>query len=349
MIIVMSIVQGIGIIIGMFVLYLLIVALVPGLTVPEQHLEKAKQLTKEVEVKPSWSRKDVSFKVKGTSLSAWLYLPENLSAPAPCIIMGHGFGGTKDMGLEPYAVRYQEAGFAVLIFDYRHFGESGGEPRQLIWIPHQLEDWLAAIKYARGLAEIDPARIALWGTSLSGGHVIVIAAKDNQIACVSAQCPGLDGRASAKMAFKREGMGYALRMIMHGQRDIVRSWFGLSPHRIPIVGKPGSTACLTTSDAYESFGKLAPENFINETCARVLIRGDKYRPVKEAPNVRCPVLLQICDNDNLTPLSAAQETEDKLGKYAEVKHYPIGHFDIYFGDNLEKSVRDQLDFFKKHL
>jgi len=344
-----AILRVIGILVGLIVLELAIVALVPGFSVPRQRLGKAIDLSKEGGAPSSVSRKDVIFNVKGTSIRAWLYLPENVSAPVPCIIMGNGFGGTKDLILESYAIRYQQAGFAVLTFDYRHFGESEGEPRQLIWIPYQLEDWSAAIEYARGLKEIDPARIALWGTSMSGGHVIVTAAKDNQLACVSAQCPGLDGRASARMALKRAGIGYSLRMMMHGQRDLVRSWIGLSPHTMPIVGKPGSIACMTTPDAYEFFEKLAPDNFINEVCARIIIRGDKYRPVQHARNVRCPVLLQICVNDNITPLSAAEETEKGLEKYAEVKHYPIGHFDIYIGDTFEKSLGDQLDFFKKHL
>jgi len=347
--IIKRIVQGIGIIIGIIVIYLLIVGFAPGFSVPEQHLKNAKQLTRDTGTKPSWSKRDVSFKVQESSLHAWLYLPKNVSAPVPCIIMGHGFGGTKDMGLEPYAVRFIEAGFAVLIFDYRHFGESDGEPRQLIWIPHQLEDWAGAIKYVRGLKEIDPAKIALWGTSFSGGHVIVTAAKDKNVACVSAQCPGLDGHASGEMYLKREGIWHLLRMIMHGQRDMVRSWFGLSPHKIPLVGKPGSIAFMTTSDAYQNFGKLAPESFVNEACARILLRADGYRPVEHAKNVHCPVLLQICDNDSLLPKSAALETEKALGKYAEVKHYPIGHFDIYIGDNFEKAVSDQLEFFEKHL
>jgi len=347
--IVKRVLQGFGIIIGIIVVYLSIVTFFPGFKVPEQPLEKVKQLTKDVGTKPYWTRKEVSFEVKGTTLSAWLYLPKNLSAPVACIIMGHGFGGTKDMGLESYAMRYQKAGFAVLIFDYRHLGESGGEPRQLVWIPYQLEDWSAAIKYARGLKEIDPERIALWGTSMSGGHVIVTAAKDNQLACVVAQCPGLDGHASAEMFLKRVGIGYILRMIMHGQRDYFRSWFGLSPHKIPIVGKPGSIAFLTAPDAYDGFRKGAPDTFINEVCARILLRGDKYRPVKHAQNVRCPVLLQICEHDSIIPKSAAEETEKNLGKYVEAIYYPIGHFDIYIGDNFKKSVNDQLNFFKKHL
>lgn len=343
------ILQVIGILVGLIVLELAIVALVPGFSVPKQRLEKAIDLSKEADAPSSVSRKDVSFNVKGTSISAWLYLPENVSAPVACIIMGNGLGGTKDLILERYAIRYQPAGFAVLTFDYRHFGESEGEPRQLIWIPHQLEDYVAAIEYARGLKEVDPARIALWGTSMSGGHVIVTAVKDHTIACVSAQCPGLDGRASARMAFKREGIGYLLRMMVHGQRDLVRSWLGLSPHTMPIVGKPGGIAIMTTPDAYEFFEKLAPDTFINEACARIIIRGDKYRPVKHARNVRCPVLLQVCVHDNITPLSAAEETEKELGKYGEVKHYPIGHFDIYIGENFEKAMSDQLEFFKKHL
>ena len=341
----------VGILIGLFILELAIVAFIPGFSVPKQSLEKSKQPTKEKEVKPSRPRKDVSFKVKETSLSAWLYLPENLSAPVPCIIMGHGLGGTKAMGLDQYAVRFQDAGLAVLAFDYRHLGESEGEPRQLIWIPYQLQDYSGAIEYARSLKEIDPARIALWGTSLSGAHAIVIAAKDDKIACVCSQVPLLDGHVSALMAQKHKlvSFGHGLRMIMHGQRDFVRSWFGLSPHKIPIAGKPGTMAVLAVSEAYETLGKLAPDDFINEACARINIRIDKYRPVKKAAKVSCPVLLQICEKDIGTPKSLVEEAEKRLGKLAEVISYPIDHFDIYLGDNFEKAVSDQLDFFKKHL
>ena len=343
----MIVLQIIAIIIGIIVLYLLIVTFSPGFSVPEQRMGKAKQMTNEVYAKPPRLRKDVSFKVKGTSISAWLYVPEDLSAPVPCIIMGHGFGGTKDMIMESYALRYQEAGFAVLAFDYRHFGESEGEPRQLVLISYQLEDYAAAIEYARGLDEIDPARIALWGTSASGGYGIVIAAKDKNIACVVAQCPGLDHRASEQMFRKRLGIGHILRLFVHGQRDMMRSRLGLSPHKIPIVGKPGTMAFFPISDAYEGYRKLASKNFINEVCARVILRSHGFRPDKHIRNVRCPVLIQICDYDSLAPIRA--ETEKELRKYAEVKHYPIGHFDIYTGENFEKSVSDQIEFFKKHL
>ena len=251
------------------------------------------------------------------------------------------------MIMETYAIRYQEAGFALLAFDYRHFGESEGEPRQLILIPYQLEDYTAAIKYARGLKEIDPARIVLWGTSASGGYGMVIAAKDKNIACVCAQCLGLDPHASGEMFLKRLGIKHILLLFVHGQRDMMRFRLGLSLHKIPIVRKPGSIAFFTISDAYDSYSKLASENFINEICARVILRSHGFKPVEHLRNVQCPTPIQICDHDSLAPIST--EIAKELEKYAEVKHYPIGHFDIYTGDNFEKSVSGQLDFFKKQL
>jgi len=343
----MIILQVIGIIIGILALYLLIVTFAPGFTVPEQPLEKAKQPSEKAGAKLSQPRKDVTFQAKGTIISAWLYLPEDLSSPVPCIIMGHGFGGTKDMIMESYALRYQEAGFAVLAFDYRYFGESEGEPRQLILIPYQLEDYTAAIEYARSLKEIDPVRIALWGTSASGGYGIVLAAKDKNIACVCAQCPGLDPHASGEMFLKKLGIGHFLRLFVHGQRDMMRFRLGLSPHKIPIVGKPGSIAFFPILDAYEGYSKLASENFVNEICARVILRSHGFKPVEHLQNVQCPILIQICEHDSLAPIST--ETAKELEQYAEVKIYPIGHFDIYVGEDFEKAVNDQITFFKKHL
>jgi fermentation-respiration switch protein FrsA (DUF1100 family) len=345
---VITVLQIIGVVVGVFAFYLLVVALLPGFSVPKQPLEAAVP-SRPREAMPPGSRTDVSFQVNGTSLSAWLYLPDDLTAPVPCVVMGNGFGGTKDMLLESYALRFQKAGLAALVFDYRHFGDSEGEPRQLVWIPYQLQDYAAAVAYARGLEEINPTRIALWGTSASGGHVIVAAARDQSVACVVAQCPGLDGRAAALEGYRKVGVKNGLRLIVHGQRDLVRSWLGLSAHKIPIVGRSGSIACMPVDDAYEGYASIASQSFVNEVCARITIRGDKYRPVTKAKKVRCPVLLQVCENDELAPVSAAEETAEKLGDLAEVRRYPIGHFDIYIGANFERSVSDQLEFLLKHL
>ena len=98
----------------------------------------------------------------------------------PCVVLAHGFGGTVDSGLMPYAERFAAAGLDALAFDYRHFGASAGEPRQLVSVPRQLEDYAAAIAFARGLDGVDPDRIVVWGTSFSGGHVVEVAVADGR-------------------------------------------------------------------------------------------------------------------------------------------------------------------------
>lgn len=335
-----------GCVITLIVVYLGLIGFVLDLSAPPQPLDHG--ATDEETGSPA-PRRDVRFEVDGTGVSAWLYLPEDTSAPVPCIVMAHGFGGTKACGLDRYARRYRDAGHAVLAFDYRSFGDSEGEPRQLYWIPHQLEDWSAAVAYARGLDEIDASKIALWGSSASGGHVIVTAARDPEIACVTAQCAGLDPRAEARRMFSRLGVRRIARLVMHAQRDMARSRFGLSAHKIPIVGPPGSVAFFDLPDAYEGYAALTPRGFVNEVCARVVLRSSSYRPIESAKDVRCPVLLQICERDELASADVALATAERLGQWAEVKRYPIGHFDIYHGAHFETAVRDQLAFFTKHV
>jgi fermentation-respiration switch protein FrsA (DUF1100 family) len=340
---------GIACLAGAYILYMLIIAVVPGFKVPRQPLPKSKRSSRLPE--RTEARREISFPVEGVQVRGWLYLPEGRgSAPYPCIVMAHGLGATKAMGLDAYARRFQDAGIAVLAFDYRHLGDSGGEPRQLVWIPYQLADYAAAVGYARTLEEIDPARIALWGTSLSGGHAVVAAAKDGNIACVSAQVPLLDGEAGGVELLKRNGLGYALRMTFgHALRDLVRSWLGMSSHKIPLAGKRGSIAVMADDDAWGAFETLAPEAFVNEACARILIRLDKYRPVKYLEQTGCPVLLQFAGQDITNPPALIEDAGKRLGDRGRIIHYPIDHFDIYLGDNFEQAVEDQVAFFRNHL
>ena len=340
---------GIACLAGAYILYMLIIAVIPGFKVPRQPLPKHGKPVQRA--RRADTRGEVDFPVEGTQVRGWLYLPDGrVSAPYPCIVMAHGLGATRAMGLDAYARRFQDAGIAVLAFDYRHLGDSGGEPRQLVWIPYQLADYAAAVDYARALEQIDPARIALWGTSLSGGHAVVAAARDATIACVSAQVPLLDGEAGGVQLVKRNGLGYVLRMTFgHALRDLVRSWLGLSAHKIPLTGKGGSIAVMADDDAWGAFGALAPEEFVNEACARILIRMDKYKPLKYLGRVSCPVLLQFADQDITNPPALIADADRRLGDRGRIIHYPIDHFDIYLGDGFEQAVADQLSFFRKHL
>ncbi len=341
---------AIGALVGIVILYLIIVIFAPGFRVPEQPLPVTETAMREPRAEAPTSRTEVRFDVDRVSVSAWLYMPEDLSAPVPCVVMNQGFGGTKDIALEPYALHFQQAGLAALSYDYRHFGESEGEPRQLFSIPQQLEDCSAAVEYVRGLADIDPERIALWGTSAGGGYGLVLAAGDKRIACVSAQCSAFDSDEDGKAALEREGLGFFLRLFVHAQRDKGRSRFGLSPHRIPIVGRPGTTAMLTAPGALEGYARLAGAGFVNQVCARVLLTAHgSSNPIDHAKDVECPVLLQVCEEDTLVSMGSALRAAEMLGEQAILKRYPIGHFEIYTGEDFETAIRDQLEFLTRYL
>src|SRR5688500_3805959 len=110
----------------------------------------------------------VFFTSGGVTCAADLYQSDGASEPTACLVLGHGFSGTKGLA-RVYAEQFAAAGLAVLVFDYRHFGASGGEPRQIVDVGKQRADYHAAVHYARTLPRVDPARIAVWGTSFSGG------------------------------------------------------------------------------------------------------------------------------------------------------------------------------------
>jgi uncharacterized protein len=298
----------------------------------------------------SATRRDVAFSSGGVTCRAWLYEPlPRETAASPCIVMAHGLGGTRECALEPYAQAFAQAGFYVLLFDYRYIGASDGEPRQVVSIPRQLEDWNAAVAFARSLPEVDPHRIGLWGTSLSGGHVVTVAARDHGIAAVSAQCPMLDGHAAARMTRKGAGWGRVSRLAGCALLDIARSLIGLSPYYVPLVAPPGGLAAMATYDAYSGLTAIVPPGWRNETAARFFLALPLYRPVRYAGAVRCPTLLIACEKDTVTSPRAVTKAAARMGANARLIELPIGHFDVYLGDGFARTSQEQVAFFSRAL
>jgi len=120
-------------------------------------------------------RTDTYFISSGARCAAWFWEPEG-AGPCPAVLLCHGFGAIKEARLDAYGDRFAQAGFAVLAIDYRHFGGSEGEPRHFGSVRRQLEDIAAALAHLRAQPQVDPNRVALWGTSFGGGHVLVTAA-----------------------------------------------------------------------------------------------------------------------------------------------------------------------------
>jgi len=345
--IIKSVLIGFCVLIATVLLYLIVILFSPILSVPKQPIPKREKEDDSPKHPPA-SRQDVQFAVNGINISAWLYLPHDTSGTVPCIIMNHGFAGTKDFILEKYALRFIEEGYAVLTYDYRYFGESEGEPRQQFDVLSQLEDLRAGIAYARNRSEINPEKIVLWGTSASGGYGLAIAAEDTRIAAVMGQCAGLDHHADGKMYIDRVGYGHFLRLIVHAQRDKGRSRFGLSPHTIPAVGKPGTLAMHNAPGTFEGYAKIVngSNTFENEVCARLMLMAHGPDLLEVSKEVRCPVLLLVCEHDNLVAPDSHVKIAQTLGSKVIVKSYPIGHFDIYDGQYFEKAVNEKIAFLK---
>ena len=289
----------------------------------------------------------VSFNSGGVELVGYLYHAAGADGDAPCVVMGHGFSGTQDR-LFVGAERFAGAGFAVLTFDYRNFGESGGQPRQLVSIKGQLEDWRAAIRFARTLEGVDPERIALWGSSLGGGHVICVAAEDPRIAAVVAQIPfnGFPRRVEGRSPLDTLKLLWAMGI------DAARGILGLPPHYIPMVGKPGEVAVTTTPQAQEHIAALSGESghslWRNEVAPRGLIGMMRYRPGDEAQRLGMPVLVCVAERDLETPEERARQIAERAPR-GELRRYPVSHFDFYRDPVRQRVLADQIDFLRTHV
>ena len=154
-------------------------------------------------------RRDIEFNAEGVTLRGWLYRGEGASGRAPTIVMAHGFSAVKEMYLDAFAEVFAAAGLNALVFDNRNFGASDGEPRQEIDPWEQVRDYRHAITYATTLDEVDATRIGVWGSSYSGGHVLVVGAIDRRVKAVVAQVPLVSGSANVRRARARRTSGRA--------------------------------------------------------------------------------------------------------------------------------------------
>ncbi|MPY55936.1 alpha/beta hydrolase [Streptomyces spongiae] len=295
-------------------------------------------------------RLSVRIPVDGDELDAWWYAPRGVDAPAPCVVLAHGFGAIKEMRLGAYAERFAAAGLGALVFDYRHFGASGGRPRNLLDIGRQLADWKAAVAAARVRPEVDPDRVAVWGSSMSGGAVVLVAAADPRIAAVVSQAPLADGRA-ALFHMLRGSARHVMALGVAGVRDTVGALLGRGPHTLRAAGRPGDRdAVLTTPDAYESMIRLLPPEapYDNEVSARVILTLPFFRAVKAAPRLTCPLLVQVMDHDDITPPGPGAALA-AAARHGELLAYPGGHFDPYAGEGFDRVLPDQIAFLARVL
>jgi fermentation-respiration switch protein FrsA (DUF1100 family) len=292
------------------------------------------------------STEKTTFRSGSEECSAVVVKPEG-EGPFPCVVAAHGFGALKEGGPIRAVEYFAEHGYAGVAFDYRHWGESTGEPRELLDISLQHDDYRAAIEFARAMPDVDPEQIVLWGSSFSGGHIVEVAAGDPRVAAVISQAPHMNGIATL--------MGLppvsSLKMTAAGLQDQAQALLGREPHYIPIVSAPGNGGVMSVEGALEGFSAIYDDDFewSNRVAARIGLRVALYSPGRKASTLACPLLVLVCGEDEVTPpepaLKAAKEApKGEIAAYAGLKH-----FSIYRGEPFERAMADQLEFLDRTL
>lgn len=301
------------------------------------------QHTDEGPSKFEYSTVRMEFDSAGSRCVGTLYRPDRPATP-PVVVMANGFGADRTFGLPAYAERFAERGYAVFLFDYRHFGDSEGTPRRLVDFRKQVVDWQSAVAAVRRTNYLDTRRLVLWGFSLSGGHVLRVASEDRRIHAVIANVPMVDGKALVKS----KGLRYNLAAVTAGVRDRLGSFVG-RPHTIPIVGDPETLSALNESGARAGFMSLVPADAMweNELPARSLLSFPAYRPIEQLGDVTCPTLLVAGDRDAIIPADLVADAADELPDGTLVR-LPANHYDLFQGETFEQTLAHQFAFLDSH-
>jgi len=296
------------------------------------------------------TRRDIAFDAEGVTLRGWLYPAEGASGPAATVVMAHGFSAVKEMYLDSFAEVFAAAGLNALVFDNRNFGASDGEPRQEIDPWAQVRDYRHAITYAGTLPEVDPKRIGIWGSSYSGGHVLVVGAIDRRVKAVVAQVPLISGRANIRALVRADFIAGFRQMF---DADRLARFQGQPPAMVPVVDKdPLAASALPTPDSWEWFtqtGETRAPSWRNEVTLRTVEMLGEYEPGIYLPYISpTPLLLLVAEGDHLTPSEFAIAAFDEVHQPKELVILPGGHFDAYT-KGFDASSGPARDWFLRHL
>ncbi|MBP9118665.1 MAG: alpha/beta hydrolase [Methyloversatilis sp.] len=296
-------------------------------------------------------RTDIEFRNEdGITLRGWHYAPDSGSGPFPTIILAHGFSAVKEMYLDRFAEAFALAGMASIVFDHRNFGASGGEMRQEIDPWCQIRDYRDAITFAETLPQTDPSKIGIWGSSYSGGHVLVVGAIDRRVKAIVAQVPLISGHANARRLIRADFIAGFQKACEDDRRARAR---GEAPAMIPVIAQdPMDASALPTADSWDWFStthaKRAP-SWKNEVTLRSVEMFTEYEPGSYIPFISpTPLLMVVALGDHLTV------ADEALGAYERALHpkklvtLKGGHFDAYVTD-FASAAAPATAWFREHL
>jgi len=296
------------------------------------------------------ARRDIEFDAEGVTLRGWFYDADGASAAAPTVVMAHGFSAVKEMYLDRFAEAFAAAGLNALVFDNRNFGASDGEPRQEIDPVQQVRDYRHAITYATTLDEVDPTRIGAWGSSYSGGHVLVLGAIDRRVKAVVAQVPLVSGSANIAELVRVDFRAGFRQMF---DDDRAARYRGDPPAMVPVVAEdPLAPSALPTPDSWTWFtetGKTRAPSWKNEVTLRTVEMLGEYEPAAYIARISpTPLLMVVAREDHLTPAHLAIDAYERAREPKRLVILPGGHFDAYV-DGFAEASTPARDWFVEHL
>jgi fermentation-respiration switch protein FrsA (DUF1100 family) len=295
-------------------------------------------------------RKSVLFTSKGINCSAFLYVPDNLKSDkkSPAIVMAHGLSGVKEQALTSYAERFTAKGFITLVFDYRYFGDSEGEPRSQLFPLEMVEDYQNAISWISNQGEVDPQRIGIWGTSLSGGLVLYVGAFDKRVKAIVAQVPGVFNPVSRYVSNPTEWQKSGEFLM----QDRVERYKNGAVNYMKVVDQKGQRCVLPGEAAYKFFSSslaTAP-NWRNQLTVESLEKMREFDPVTSIGLISpIPILLIPAERDGLVSPESIRLVYDKIAGIKAITFLPITHFEIYHEPWLSKAADLALDWYGKYL
>ncbi|WP_213878942.1 alpha/beta hydrolase [Pseudomonas sp. dw_358] len=296
-------------------------------------------------------RSDIRFKTTdGLTLAGWLYRPADATAALPAIVMAHGFTAVKEQYLDRYAEVFAENGFAVLVYDNRNFGASEGQPRQEADPALQVRDYRDAITYVCGLDGIDGARIGVWGSSYSGGHVLQVAAFDRRVKCVSSQVPAISGSADVRMAVRPDLMPGLIEAF---EADRTARYAGEPALLMEVVAEdPKADCALPGQDCFDFFtqshARVAPA-WRNEVTLKSIELLNEYEPGYAIDRISpTPLQMIVALKDTVTVPDAALKAYEQALQPKHLVLLDCGHFDPYLSQ-FQASSSAAVEWFKRHL
>ena len=259
--------------------------------------------------------------IQDDQIQADIYTPTDTAKAT--IIMAHGLGGEKQVGLAEFAEYYQQLGYQVCVFDHRGFGKSTGKVKNLVAKNSQLNDWKAVIEYLRTNLKLNEAQLILWGYSFSGAHALTLASTHKYKAIITT-FPHVDGLASLGLYPKK----YLLASTWNAIQDLAYAPFG-KVKTMPVVAQD-RFAILAGEDCYDGYRGIIPADvqWDNAVPARIVASIGFYRPITIAHKIQSPTLVIGAEKDSLIPIKSTRKLASKLqnGQYAEEK---CGHFDLF--------------------